>query len=169
MKPNDRQKMCSNCNGRVPFESAECPYCAAEFPETAKNSSIQTPLFKNQSLQESLASLYTPPYSSNPGKVQPEKEAPIRQQAVFKEPASPIINNNSGSAAIEEEPAEDAKTDFWTLFALIVGGNFLTLGLLQVFFSEQGALRLEWDSSFWYLYCLIALPLFYFGLKKPKK
>jgi hypothetical protein len=164
MKPNDRQKMCPNCNGRVPMDAAECPYCAAEFPESSKNSSIQTPLFKNQSLQESLASLYSPPYT-NP---KLDKEVPPRQ-AVFKEPASPIINNNTGVAAIEEEQKEESKGDFWTIFALIVGGNFLTLGLLQVFFSEQGALRLEWDSSFWYLYCLIALPLFYFGLKKPKE
>lgn len=150
MKPADRQKMCSNCNGRVAVESSECPYCAHEFPESSKNNS-----FKHQTLQDSLTSLYKPPYSA--GKV---------SSSPYEAPQAPSMP--ASAAVAEEEPKEDAKGDFWALFALIVAGNLLTLGLLQFFFSEEGTLRLEWDSSYWYLYCLIALPLFYLGFKKAQ-
>lgn len=159
MKPADRQKMCSKCNGRVSFEATECPYCATELVPLPKTASSQSPLFKNNSLQDSLASLYQPPYHNKIG----EKENPLpRKQVTFSEPESPI------AAAIAEQgnKGERVKNDFWALFALIVGGNLLTLGLMQFFFSEKGILSLEWDSSYWYLYCLIALPLFYLGFKK---
>jgi hypothetical protein len=170
MKPTDRQKMCSHCDGRVPFEASECPYCGHEFPEESKASS-QTPLFKNQSLQESLASLYTPPYnqSKTPLKSPPLQKKPIEMS---REP-TPIHPLAAGSTTIaataDNESNEVAKKSFWSLFALIVGGNLFILGLLQLFFSEEGVLRLEWDGSFWYLYCLISLPLFYFGYKKAKE
>ena len=149
-------------------ESSECPYCGNEFPEESKHPAGQTPLFKNQTLQESLASLYTPPYSHSKTA---EKEVPKKKPvppASFREAVPQSIN--TGTMAIEEEePKEESRTTFWALFALIVAGNLCTLGLLQFFFSEGGILRLEWDSSYWFLYCLISLPLFYFGLKKANQ
>jgi hypothetical protein len=157
MKPGDRQKMCANCNGKVSFEATECPYCAAEQTPTPKSIS---PLIKNQNLQNSIASLYNPPYHNKMG----EKENPApKKQVVFTEPESPI------AASAAAAPATETHQDFWALFALIVGGNLLTLGLMQFFFSEKGILTLEWDSSYWYLYCLIALPLFYYGFKKASQ
>lgn len=159
MKSADRQKMCFKCNGRVSFEATECPYCAADLPTSTQNGSPQSPLFKNQTLQDSLTSLYNPPYHSKMS----EKENPVpKKQVVFTEPESPV------AIAAEPEAEEGSNRDFWALFALIVGGNLLTLGLMQFFFSENGKLNLEWDSSYWYLYCLIALPLFYLGFKKTR-
>lgn len=152
MRPADRQKMCSNCNGKVSFEATECPYCAAEQTPVLKNS------VKSTSLQDSLASLYAPPYQPKVGE---KASAPVRKQVFFTEPESPITQAIPAQAV-----QNDAKKDFWALFALIVGGNLLTLGLMQFFFSEKGILVLEWESSYWYLYCLIALPLFYLGFKK---
>lgn len=162
MRPADRQKMCANCNGKVSFEATECPYCAAEQTPVAKTSP------KNNSLQDSLASLYNPPYSPKSAEKMKAKEkekvepstAP-RKQVFYTEPESPVAQ---ATAALPLE--NDAKKDFWALFALIVGGNLLTLGLMQFFFSENGLLVLEWNSAYWYLYCLIALPLFYLGFKK---
>jgi hypothetical protein len=172
MKPADRQKICPQCDGRVPFDAAECPYCANEFPQSEKTSTGQAPLFKNQSLQESLASLYTPPYNS----AKSPQKSPVLQQKMseFKKEVSsspPLMNSSAAAVAAmpDEDRSESSKASFWAIFALIVGGHLLTLGLLQLFFSEEGALHLEWDSQLWYLYCLISLPLFYFGYKKTKE
>ncbi len=152
MKVKDRQKMCSNCDGRVAIDSLECPYCGTDFPEGTKQAAAQGPLFKNQTLQDSLASLYTPPYSQPKKNVSPEP-------TLVQEPELPQ----------EEETGSQEKGTFWALFALIVAGNLFTIGMLQFFFSDHGLLRLEWDSGYWFLYCLIALPLAYFGLKQIPK
>ncbi len=66
----------------------------------------------------------------------------------------------------EEQQFADDKTSFWPILFLSIGANLLMLGLLQLFFSDQGFLRLEWDSSYWFVYCLAALPLVFLGYKK---
>jgi hypothetical protein len=66
----------------------------------------------------------------------------------------------------EEQNAAEEKSSFWPLLLLSVGANLLVLGLLQFFFSDNGQLMLQWDSSYWFIYCLAALPLFYVGFKK---
>jgi hypothetical protein len=76
------------------------------------------------------------------------------------------------SLAIEQEETEvgeGEKSSFWALLLLSIAANLATIGLLQLFFSDNGFLRLEWDSSYWFVYLLIALPLFFLGLKKAKK
>ena len=69
----------------------------------------------------------------------------------------------------EALPVEAAQSSFWPIFMLSIGANLLVIGLLQLFFSDNGILRLEWNSSRWYIYCLAALPLCYFGLQKAKE
>jgi hypothetical protein len=129
MKTKDRQKMCLNCDARIPLEADQCPFCAYS---------------STQALHQSLTSLYTPPYA----------KAPENRS----EPAPAV-------AEAAQAPAE-TKSAFWALLMLLLGGNLLTLGLLQFFFSDGGKLTLEWDSGYWFLYCLLAFPLFYFGFKK---
>ncbi len=63
------------------------------------------------------------------------------------------------------EPVQGQNALMPILF-LSIGSNLCLLGLLQFFFSEGGFLKLEWDASYWFVYCLIALPLIYFGIKK---
>jgi hypothetical protein len=158
MKTADRQKMCSSCDGKIPMDATECVYCAAEQP--AQPAKQQGPLFTNQTLQESLASLYTPPYSAkNPAFSQPEKKVETYKE-VKKSPQMSLPLDPP-----EEEPVEKNNA-LLPLFLLLIGGNLLTVGLLQLILSNQGFLRLEWECSYWFLYCLAALPLFYFGFKK---
>ena len=47
MKPIDRQKMCPNCDGRIPFDAPQCPYCFTPTPVEPKS--------------DSFSALYTPP------------------------------------------------------------------------------------------------------------
>ena len=56
MKPVERQKMCPNCDGRIPQESTQCPYCFAQL-------SNDTPAAKVSS--DPLSALYQPSYSAS--------------------------------------------------------------------------------------------------------
>jgi hypothetical protein len=164
MKTADRQKLCSNCEEKIPLEAISCPYCSAE---QSSDSAAKT------SAQDSLSSsLYSPPYS---GKVRysigdeakaeelapaPKKEGYKQVKNIIKDPTPAIPK----SAAAEQE--DEGQNQFLPMLALSLGGVLTTLGLLQFFFSENGVLRLEWDSSYWFIYCLASAPLFFFGIKK---
>lgn len=178
MLPKDRQKMCTNCNGRIPLDAEVCPYCASEMKSALAQASRGKELH-HQSLQESLTSLYTPPYAksfNSLSQVGQKQEASHGNKV--ESPKEPMLekrfNHTSpslGAPAIPVESAADSNTDqgkngFWPILLLSIGANLLTLGLLQLFFSDQGFLRLEWESRYWFVYCLTALPLFFFGFKK---
>jgi hypothetical protein len=144
MKPVERQKMCPNCDGRIPQESAQCPYC---FAQLQIDSSL--PKSAATSTTDPLSALYPPPYSS------PE----VKQ----------TIKTSSGMAeALPAEAANDS-IPFWSILMLALGSNLLTLGILQFFFSDHGILRLEMNASYWFLMVIVAAPLIYFGLKNLAK
>lgn len=146
MKPNDRQKMCPNCDGRIPHEATQCPYCFANLPSLPDGN--QGTLF---SLQDSL---YTPPYRN----ATPEEKKP----APKTETAAP-----TSMAATAKSPEMAQETaGFWPILLLTLGANLFTLGILQFFFSDEGAVRLEIQSGYWFLFVLLSLPLFYFGYRK---
>ncbi len=153
MHPKDRQKMCTNCDGRIPYDAQACPYCGAE-QSSAKEQ-------HHQSLQESLTSLYPPPYAEK-NKPEPRKEPMAEKRfnnSMLGTPTIPVDNH-------QEQQADEGKSSFWPILLLSIGANLLTIGLLQLFFSDNGFLRLEWSSGYWFVYCLAALPLFYLGFKK---
>ena len=146
MKPVDRQKMCPNCDGRIPYDATQCPYCFTQ--QQSDNSSPKS--FSSPS--DPISGLYPPPYPSRPSS-DPLEAKPI-QKASFPE----------GTMALES-PQEVETVSFWSILMLTLGGNLLTLGLLQIFFSNHGILQLEINASYWFLMVLVALPLTYFGFK----
>jgi hypothetical protein len=179
MHPRDRQKMCTSCDGRIPFDAELCPYCASQQASSAAPMKSAKEIH-HQSLQDSLTSLYTPPYVgksagfmnsasekrevSNISKPEPLKELMAEKRfnhssATLGVPTIPI-------ETAEEQHVDEGRSSFWPILLLSIGANVLTVGLLQLFFSDNGFLRLEWDSSYWFVYCLAALPLFFFGFKK---
>jgi hypothetical protein len=178
MNPADRKKMCSSCDGMIPIDAEVCPYCTADQSHTMTESSYQAPLFKHQTLQESLTSLYTPPYSSKGQMSSPEepsvpsskkkKETPkgptFRNEVKMEMPAIAIPAMESETDEQQQEKAQGGT--FWAVFMMSLAAILLNLGLLQLFFSSNGVLRLEWNSAYWFIYCLISLPLFYLGFKK---
>lgn len=151
MKPADRQKMCPNCDGRIAYDATQCPYCFA----TLQVESAQGSLFKNQSFQDSLTNLYAPPYSAKKPETE-EKKSPVKTS----EPKS-MAN------VMEKEEVQDNK-GFWPILLLSLAGNLFTLGVLQFFFAEEGIVKLEVNGSYWFLFILLAIPLFYFGIKQVK-
>jgi len=161
--------MCTQCDGRIPYDADLCPYCASDQSKVLVS---PAPIKENhhQSLQDSL----TAPY--NPARTIPSLQAfkinptqPVNEPMVERK-----INTMSSSMGIptmptpsaEETALKEGKSTFMPILLLSIAGNLLTIGLLQLLFSDRGFLRLEWDSSYWFLYCLGALPLFYLGIKK---
>jgi len=158
MKPVDRQKICPNCDGRVGYDATQCTYCFATLQVDNSAPKIFTPPTPSQTSQETLASLYTPPYSSKPAESL-EARAPK---------TTPIYAEKDGSAVIDRTEVSETKS-FWPLLSLILSGNLLTLGILQFFFSDHGIVRLEINGSYWFLMLLASLPLFYFGFRSSSQ
>ena len=180
MKTADKQKMCSNCHGRIPVEAETCLYCGQEQADQLVEASAQTTLFEQQSLQDSLTSLYSPPYASKRSAFLEQEEdpppPPVRIQPPTREipelKSSFIQKEESFSIDKEEESDEaspSSKGSIFSLLLMILGGNVFTLGLMQLFFSEGNTLRLEWHTESWYLYCLAAVPLLFVGYRLASK
>lgn len=174
MNSKERQKMCTSCDGRIPIDAKTCPYCRAEFKDRETQSS---PLSSQHysSIQKSLTSLYPPPYAakSTPSSSQGEKDhfQPVRELMSERKfnPSTSSLGAPSLPVNEKEGPNhEQNKMEFWPILTLSLGANLLVIGLLQLFFSDQGVLRLEWNSSHWFFYCLAAIPFFLFGWKKAK-
>lgn len=173
MKSLEKEKMCISCEGRIAFDAQTCPYCGTH--QTGRSqASFQAPIFQNQSLEDSLTSLYTPPYMGKrspffqPSETSIEEppmnynDHPIYKEVTEKPQMDPLLG-----ATVEEEKASPQNSFFSTLL-LAAGANFSIIGLMQLFFSKNGVLRLEWNASYWFFYCLIGAPLLYFGLKKVR-
>lgn len=139
MKTVERQKICSNCDGRIPQDAVQCPYCFTPQQNSLDNSSSKS---YGAPVQENF--LYSPPYSTPKPPETSYSKTPEAQEAALK----------------VSEPAS-----FWPILLLTVGGNLFTLGILQFLFSDHGVVHLEINGSYWFLMVLVSLPLFYFGLK----
>ncbi len=175
MKSTEKEKMCSTCDGMIPYESDHCPYCGTEQTPRMQNS-FQAPLFQTQSLEDSLTSLYTPPYMGKRPQFGQESETATRQEPpmtsynnapIYKQVTEKAQINPLLGATVEEDEAPP-KNSFLCTLLLTLGANFSIVGLIQLFFSKNGILRLEWNANYWFFYCLIGAPLIYFGMKKLK-
>ena len=87
MKPVERQKMCPNCDGRIPQESTQCPYCFAQL-------SSDTPTAKVSS--DPLSALYQPSYSAT-SDVKVAVKAPEAESSVETTPFWSILMLSLGS------------------------------------------------------------------------
>ncbi len=170
--------MCSHCDGRIPLEAPVCPYCAAE-QVVIPTPEGDTQFYRQQSLQDSLTAPYSPPYYSakDPGYMHADLKqgSPFMKQAEsYRDILAEKRFSSTHALGVPTIPPEmqqeqlvaEEKTSFWPILFLSIGANLLVLGVLQLFFSDHGLLRLEWDSSYWFVYCLIALPLLVFGYKR---
>lgn len=176
MIDKERKKMCSNCDGRIPVEALHCPYCGTEQSSNAFEKSF----LQQKALQDSLLSFYPPPYSlrKNHSIKQDEQKTHEEKSAtlLLKTPKDPILEKKFVSATsssvfpkIEEKTEKEYQEDrnsFWPILLLSIAANLFIIGILQLLFSDEGYLRLEWNSHYWFFYCLVSLPLFFLGYKK---
>ncbi len=187
MKQVDRTKVCWNCEADVNFEATYCPFCGTDLLTSSIENSKQQPKqdnkFEDQTLQESLASLYKPPYSvrnrqgfgvpdereeSSYIEAEPKRENPLFQSYEKGEPTDTPMIPEEGIHALEDGDEITKRGNILPLLFLMIGAHLFTLGALLLFCSKDGVVTLEWSSRFWFLYWLISFPLLYFGGKLLK-
>jgi len=171
MSSTERKKMCSNCDGMIPIDAIMCPYCnAALWENHSEPTSLHTPSYKQQS-NNHFSSLYSPPYSSKEP-ANHEESPSMKKTESFKNAhrINTAVSGLEDTQNVEkEENQAGQKNIFWAILFLSLAVNLIMIGLLQLFFSDRGLLRLEWQSHYWFVYCLISLPLFYLGIKKVNR
>lgn len=175
MATMERKKMCAGCDGIIPFDAIICPYCNAhQSSASMDHSSYQASLYKNQPMNDASASLYPPAYSPKVV-AQPMGATPADTTKKFLKNSSEEKKNMSApSIPFAENPAQPAeaasqqKNALWATLSICLGANLLTVGFLQLLFSSNGVLNIQMNSSYWYLLCLAAAPLFYLGLRSAK-
>jgi hypothetical protein len=134
-------KLCGNCDGMVDLEVIICPYCGGDVSEIAEEFIEKEEQGRKQlSLNETLSSLYPPPYEP---KV-------FEEEATYKKE--------------EEEKYEEKEKSFIFPFLIFsLGVNFSLFGLFLIFFSKNGELFLRWNTSFWFLYVILGVGLVFIG------
>ncbi len=175
MAPSDQTRACTQCEADVSVQATYCPFCGSDLLGEA----LPSPAPENSAeIKESLASLYTPPYSarSRQGVGIPDK----REEGVFihKEPVKeePLLSTSTYSEKEEETEEEgeeqgekdEARGSFLPLLFLSIGGYLFALGTLILLFAQDGVLTLQWQARHWIFYWLIGLPFFVLGVRRLK-
>ena len=121
-----------------------------------------------------------PPYSLKKNLPIKQDEERLNEQksatVLLKAPKESVLEKKFVSASsssvfpkIEEKTEKEYQEDknsFWPILLLSIAANLFIVGILQLLFSDEGYLRLEWNSHYWFFYCLASLPLFFLGYKK---
>ncbi len=182
MNQVEHTKVCWSCEANVSHDATYCPFCGSDLlpPE---NDPKAMPLnvdgrFQSQPLEESLASLYKPPYSvrnkqglgipdnrekTSFTKVTPPKETPLFQGYDQAE------NKETQVTQTETKVEEPMQGVMWPLLLLSIGINLTLLGLLVLFFSKEGIVHLQWNMRYWFYYILFGVPMSYMGIRCLKK
>ncbi len=147
MKPKKRQKLCQNCEGEIDVDVIVCPFCAADLREERPEQKVSPISVRNLSDNETMKSLYPPPYK------------------MAEEVVSPV--DAPAATAHSEEKKE--KNIFTPTLLFTLGVQLCVLGLLMLFFSHKGVVILKWDARFWFLYVALSIPFLVFGYKSVSK
>lgn len=153
MSTQPKNKLCWNCEGRVSFQDENCPYCGVYL----------SPL--NSEEAEEKSSLFSAPYRPD----QPGKE----EQSV---PAAPYKTQEKSKPVKTQEPVKpsediartsfisnEARTIVLPLILLLSGSVFFLFGIALLLFSQNGVFTLQWNSNYWYVCFLLAIPMLFFG------
>lgn len=186
MKQADHTKICSGCDADVSYEATYCPFCGTDLLTSLVESKTEKDApdnrFSAQSLEESLASLYKPPYSvrnrqglgvpdereeSTFKQVSAPKEDPLFQ--TYEAPPKRVEPVRPPAAEVKVKTQAEERGSVWPLLLLSIGLNLAVLGILILFFSKGGVVRLEWSARYWFFYLLIGLPTAYLGVRSLKQ
>jgi hypothetical protein len=150
MNQKKKMKLCAHCDGQVEFDMMLCPYCGNNLSEVKDpaSKSFSAGVKKNLSTEETLSSLYPPPY-------QPKNVSP---QVKAIEPEEECVEKT------ESKPSILIPTLIFSL-----GINILLFGLYLIFFSSKGEIFLHFNSDLWFVYLLMGAPLSYIGYKMLTK
>ena len=144
MSKNAKKKLCWSCEGRVPREAENCPYCGVylspNVPEVVKTSTTKP-----------LAPPYTIPSQTNP--------------KALAAPYQPQNADETGDSSTEETitSTSDIKSVLTPLVLLLAGTVLFIFGAALYLFSHNGVLTLRWNAEFWPYYFGIAVPMLVWG------
>jgi hypothetical protein len=143
MNTKTNKKLCWNCEGNVEKEAVQCHYCGVTLKPSYEDDEDETP-----------ASM-----SSN-NKIASERSSRISAD-------ENLDNSDWSNAGNSEKTAESHIISI--PFALLLSGIVLFLfSFMLLFFSKDGVLILKWNSQYWFIYLMVALPLLLFGWKLLK-
>lgn len=170
MYTKNKERLCWNCEGAVTRDAIFCPFCGSNVATQESPEDEEQLLAKlSQHKSQKLTSLYKPPYtpSQHSFGLQYSEHDMFEEEPgkFFEEPKMKSSSFNSS----EGTEISTSVGGVWPIFFMSLGMNLLTLGLLLFFFSERGKLTLEWNSHYWFVYCVIALPILIFGWKLLKQ
>ena len=157
---NERTKMCPSCHGNAPLHVDICPYCANSFfekNETISNENISQDNSSTLSYEETLTSLYPPPYKP---KVIPTSTT-TNNDAVYDEETGIQHETQQVNESDEEVLEEREKNSLIPIVLFWLGVNILVFSIILIVFSADGVLYLKWNTKYWFLYSLISIPLIY--------
>lgn len=145
MTAKTKKKLCWNCEGNVSIQDASCPYCGVSVENT--------PIMGNDAVTKSIHSPYQ--LVNTPGQPLPS--------ASYTDPEKEKDNENPTEGK-KEPSSEEMKNITLSLILLLLGMALVIFGLiLWIFSNKNGVLTLSWNSSYWFLYILIGLPMLYAG------
>lgn len=153
MNARPKKKLCWNCEGNVSLKAEVCPYCGVSVVGIPSDIS---------------SGALTPPYRL----VNPAQEAPI-PVSPFAEPVLEVEEEEERDPFIEESPEashaakeDDSRNVVIVLALLAIGSIFFIFGFALLLFSDEGFLSLHWNSTYWFVYLLLALPMLGFGFRQ---
>lgn len=149
MSTTQKKKLCWNCEGRVPLDSENCPYCAVYLGPALNEKgggNILAPPYKIIEAEEQEESLPDVPYI-------PTEESQEKQE----------------TQAVPVAAKSELKEVLLPLMLLSGGALFSLFGLILMFFSENGVLNLQWNGEYWYVYISAALPMLLLGWRYLRK
>ena len=172
MQQVDRTKICWDCEADVNDQATYCPFCGTDLLHKPKDvPSIsppkKDPKFSDQTLEESLASLYKPPYSvrNRQGLGVPDE----REESVYREKETLKSLGKTDQSILPTDSQESReKGTVLPLLFLMIGSHLFILGILLFFCSKNEVVTLEWSRPFWFVYLLTGSPLLYFGIQLIK-
>lgn len=156
MEKKDKKKLCTQCEGNIPYHLKHCPFCG--FEQQVKNNLTEQ---ANEDINSSLSSLYNPPYLS-------QSIGEVRKESYLQSSISSLDQNNDKDSygSVENKLA---KKELIVILLLSIGGQFMMLGLMLLLFAVDGYVTLQWKSKYWYFYCLFSIPFLLLGLKSLKR
>lgn len=147
MEPTPKKKLCWNCDGHVALQEELCPFCGVYLSPTLETgvyepSQVLAPPYRIVSAEQE-SHTFIPPSPFN--LTQP-------QEATQESPTN-----------IELSPVVGLKEMILTMILLFAGSLFFLFSIFMFLFGYNGTFSLSWNADYWYVYLIIALPLFAFG------
>ena len=171
MDQRRRMKLCPHCEGDVDLDVIVCPFCGKDVSAQKMTANMQTPMSSRNSLvrslspDETLSSLYPPPY--RPKVYEQELAATATAEQTMIEEDEEEEEEEIVDEKIEDEEVEkEKKTPIIPILLFSLGINLCLFGLFLLFFSSNGEVWLHWKGGMWIGYLLLSAPFLYFGYKK---